>query len=48
MIINIYNSIEREFSVKLKLHKVRRREPSEFVQRGLGLTRITKNEWIQK
>lgn len=40
----IYNDIKREFSVKLKLHKVRGREPLDFVQRGIA--RITKIEWI--
>lgn len=40
----IYNDIKREFSVKLKLHKVRGKEPLDFIQRGLA--RVTKIEWI--
>ena len=41
---HIYNDIKREFKVKLKLHKVRGREPLDFVQRGLA--RVAKIEWI--
>ena len=41
---HIYNDIKREFKVKLKLHKVRGREPLDFVQRGLA--RLAKIEWI--
>jgi len=41
---DVYNHIKREFRVKLKLHKVRGREPIDFVNRGIS--RITKIEWI--
>ena len=40
---DVYNHIKREFRVKLKLHKVRGREPIDFVNRGIS--RITKIEW---
>ena len=40
----IYNHTKREFKIKLKIHKMRGREPIEFVQRCLS--RITKIEWI--
>lgn len=41
---DVYNHIKREFKVKLKLHKVRGREPIDFVNRGIS--RMTKIEWI--
>jgi hypothetical protein len=41
---DVYNHIKREFRVKLKLHKVRGREPIDFANRGIS--RITKIEWI--
>jgi hypothetical protein len=41
---DVYNHIKSEFRVKLKLHKVRGREPIDFANRGIS--RITKIEWI--
>ena len=41
---DVYNHIKREFKLKLKLHKVRGREPIDFVNRGIS--RIIKIEWI--
>lgn len=40
----IYNDINREFGVKLKLHKRKGRKDSDFVRRGIAL--VTKIEWI--
>ena len=41
---DVYNHIKREFKLKLKIHKVRGREPIDFVNRGIS--RIIKIEWI--